>query len=151
MFAYRFVALKVMLAERSHVSCWHQACVAKSDFVYTLKVTASSVRLFQDDSSCDIDVVMCEIQNKWWIKSFDMMLMCQRSKRRKRKWWRSEPAAIFFSPGGYWHNEDIPIKFNIHDNTVAAFIGTQNKGYRVQQKVKKQQCTSVVIPQRLHF
>jgi len=30
------------------------------------------------------------------------------------------------------------IQFNIHDNMVAAFIGTQNKGYRVQQKIKKQ-------------
>jgi len=26
------------------------------------------------------------------------------------------------------------IKFNIHDNTVAAFIVTQNKGYRVSRK-----------------
>jgi len=36
------------------------------------------------------------------------------------------------------------IKFNIHDN----FIGIQNKGYRVQQKVKKQQCTLMVILQK---
>jgi len=39
-----------------------------------------------------------------------MLLMCQRSKRRKRKWWRSEPPTIFFSPGGHWHSEDIPHK-----------------------------------------
>jgi len=75
-----------------------------------LKVTASSAHLFQDDSSCDIDVVMCEIQNKWWIESLDMTLMYQRSKRRKRKWWKSEPPAIFFSPGGHWHSEDILLK-----------------------------------------
>jgi hypothetical protein len=40
------------------------------------------------------------------------------------------------------------IKFDIHDNTVAALIGTQNKMYRVQQKVKKQQCTEMVIQQK---
>jgi len=36
-----------------------------------------------------------------------MVLMCQ---RRKRKWWRSEPPAIFSNPGGHWHSEDIPHK-----------------------------------------
>ena len=40
------------------------------------------------------------------------------------------------------------IMFSIHDNTVASFIVTQNKGYRVQQKVKKQLCTLMVIPQK---
>jgi hypothetical protein len=40
------------------------------------------------------------------------------------------------------------IKFSIHDDTITVFIFTQNKGYRVQQKVKKQQCTLMVIPQK---
>jgi hypothetical protein len=40
------------------------------------------------------------------------------------------------------------IKFNIHDNTLAAFNGTQNKQYRVQQKVRKQQCTLMFILQK---
>jgi hypothetical protein len=99
---------------------------------------------FQEYVSCDDNVVRCEVQTleQMMDEEFTSGVSVEAEGEEEDDVAKCEPQAAFLSAlEGIDTVRKYLMKFDVHDNTMAALSSIQNEVYRVQQKAKKQQLT----------